>query len=276
MFVDSHCHLDGEKFAADRGEVLVRALQAGVEALLMIGNGDGPDDVACALNIAEQFDPVQPPCHRKVPRLYASVGIHPHEARLARDEHYKQMSGLAAHKRVIAWGEIGLDYWYDHSPRDVQRDVFIRQMVLAREAKLPIIIHCRPSGETTDAWDDCLTLVERHWKPGGLGGILHCFTGQLEHARAALTMGFMISFAGNVSFPKAQNIRDAAKEVPLERMLIETDSPYLSPLPHRGKRNEPAYVALTAGHIAGLRGGSAEEIGAATAANFRRFFSMEY
>lgn len=276
MYVDSHCHLDGPKFDADRAEVLHRALEAGVEAALLIGNGDGPDNVACALEIAEQLDPVQPPCHRKVPRLYASVGIHPHEARLARDEHYKRMSELAQHKRVIAWGEIGLDYWYDHSPRDVQRDVFIQQMVRAREAKLPIIIHCRPSGETTDAWDDCLALIERHWKPSGLGGILHCFTGQLDHAQAALEMGFVISFAGNVSFPKAQNIRDAAKAVPLDRMLIETDSPYLAPVPHRGQRNEPAYVAQTAAHIAGLRGLSAEQVGAATAENFRRFFSLEY
>ena len=276
MYVDSHCHLDGSKFDADRGEVMVRALEAGVEALVMIGNGDGPDHVACALEIAEQFDPVQPPCHRKVPRLYATIGIHPHEARLARDEHYKKMSELARHKRVIALGEIGLDYWYDHSPREVQRDVFIQQMVLAREAKLPIIIHCRPSGETTDAWDDCLTLIERHWKPSGLGGILHCFTGQLEHARAALAMGFMISFAGNVSFPKAQNIRDAAKEVPLERMLIETDSPYLAPVPHRGKRNEPSFVVMTAKHIAELRGVSPEQIAGATSQNFRRFFSLEY
>ena len=276
MYVDSHCHLDGPKFEADRGEALKRALDAGVEAAVLIGNGDGPDDVACALEIAEQHDPVQPPCHRRVPRLYATIGIHPHEARLARDEHYKKMSQLAAHHRVIAWGEIGLDYWYDHSPRDVQRNVFIHQMVRAGEAKLPIVIHCRPSGETTDAWDDCLTLIERHWKPSGLGGILHCFTGQLEHARAALDMGFMISFAGNVSFPKAQNIRDAAKEVPLDRMLIETDSPYLAPVPHRGKRNEPAFVALTAKHIAELRGTTAEEIGAATSRNFRRFFSIDY
>lgn len=276
MFVDSHCHLDGAKFDADRAEVLARALEAGVEAALLIGNGNGPDDVVCALEIAEQFDPVQPPCHRKVPRLYATIGIHPHEARLARNEHYKKMSDLARHKRVIAWGEIGLDYWYDHSPREVQRDVLIQQMVLAREARLPIVIHCRPSGETTDAWDDCLALIERHWKASGLGGILHCFTGQLEHARAALDMGFLISFAGNVSFPKAQNIRDAAKQVPLDRMLIETDSPYLAPLPHRGKRNEPAYVALTAGRIAELRGASGEEIGAATSANFRRFFSLDY
>ncbi len=276
MFVDSHCHLDGPRFDADRGEVLARALEAGVEAAVLIGNGDGPDDVGCALAIAEQFDPVQPPCHRKVPRLYATVGIHPHEARLACDEHYKKMTALAEHKRVIAWGEIGLDYWYDHSPREVQRDVFIQQMVLARESKLPIVIHCRPSGETADAWDDCLTLIERHWKTTGLGGILHCFTGQLEHSRAALDLGFMISFAGNVSFPKAQNIRDAAKEVPLERILIETDSPYLAPVPHRGKRNEPSHVAITAGHIAALRGGTAEEIGAATSANFRRFFSLDY
>src|SRR5581483_6773879 len=182
--------------------------------------------------------------------LYATIGIHPHEARLAEEKDFVELEQLANHPRVIAWGQVGLDYWYDHSPRPVQQQVFIRQMEQARAAKLPIIIHCRPSQNGADAWDDCLALLTQHWKPSGLGGVLHCFTGELRHAHAALDLGFVISFAGNVSFPKAQNIRDAARALPLDRMFTET-----------------------ARHIAQLRGSTAEEVGDATAANFRRFFA---
>ena len=277
MLVDSHCHLDGPRFVSDRAEVLRRALEAGVEAILLIGNGDGPDDVGCALALAEQFDPTPEKAAdagSKSPRLYATIGIHPHEARLARPEHYRRMSELAAHPRVIAWGEIGLDYYYDHSPREVQRDVFLQQMVLAREAALPIVIHCRPSEGATDAWDDCLSLLRRHWAGVECGGILHCFPGQKEHAGEALELGFLVSFAGNVSYPKAQNIRDAAKQLPLERLLLETDSPYLAPVPHRGQRNEPALVVDTARHVAELRGLTPAALGAATTSNFRRFFRL--
>jgi TatD DNase family protein len=148
-------------------------------------------------------------------------------------------------------------------------------MELARAAKLPIVIHCRPSDNSEDAWDDCLSQIEQHWKPSGLGGILHCFTSTWPHAKRALDMGFMISFAGNVSFPKAQQIRDSASQVPLDRMLIETDSPYLAPIPYRGKRNEPSYVKETARHIGELRGVSGEEIGRQTADNFYRFFGLK-
>ena len=139
---------------------------------------------------------------------------------------------------------------------------------------MPIIIHCRPSNGSEDAWEDCLSLIQQHWSSSGLGGILHCFTGSTEHARRALNMGFMISFAGNITFSKAQSIRDAAREVPLDRMLIETDSPYLAPIPHRGKRNEPAFVKEVARQIGELRGLSIEEAGARTTANFYRFFSL--
>jgi TatD DNase family protein len=175
---------------------------------------------------------------------------------------------------VIAWGEIGLDYFYDHSPRDVQKAVFLRQMDLANTAELPIIIHCRPSENSENAWDDCLTMITAHWSSSGLGGILHCFTGSVDHARRALDLGFMISFAGNITFPKAQSIRDAAQMVPLDRMLIETDSPYLAPIPHRGQRNEPAFVKEVARQIGELRGLSAEEIGAQTTRNFYKFFGL--
>ncbi len=206
------------------------------------------------------------------PEIWASVGIHPHEASLANDAADSQLLEWARHRKVIAWGEIGLDYFYDHSPGEIQKAVFRRQMELAQTAKLPIIIHCRPSENSENAWDDCLALITEQWVPSGLGGVLHCFTGSIDYARRALDVGFMISFAGNITFPKAQNIRDAAQFVPLDRMLIETDSPYLAPIPHRGQRNEPAFVIEVARQIGQLRGLTTEAIGEQTAENFRRFF----
>jgi TatD DNase family protein len=263
MFIDSHCHLDGPRFDSDREQVIARARGAGVANMLAIGTGDGPGTLDRAVKIADQHEFV-----------YATVGIHPHEAALAKDSDFAQLDQLARHPKVIAWGEIGLDYYYDHSPRDVQKQVFIRQMELARSAKLPIVIHCRPSDNSDNAWEDCLELIEQHWKPSGLGGVLHCFTSTWLHAKRALDMGFMISVAGNITFPKAQQIRDSAKDVPLDRMLIETDSPFLAPVPHRGKRNEPAFVKEVARQIGELRGMSTEEIAAQTSANFHRFFSL--
>jgi len=263
MFVDSHAHLDGKQFQTDREAAISRAREAGVEAIVAIGNGDGPGTLDCGIQLAGKYD-----------FLYATIGIHPHEARLATEAAFGELERLAKRPRVIAWGEIGLDYFYDHSPREVQQQVFIRQMELARAARLPIVIHCRPSNNSEDAWDDCLRLIREHWGPAGLGGILHCFTGTSSHAKKALDMGFMISFAGNVTFPKAQQIRDAAKETPADRMLIETDSPYLAPAPYRGKRNEPAFVKETARQIGELRGQSMEEIGFQTSRNFYRFFSL--
>jgi TatD DNase family protein len=263
MYIDSHCHLDGPRFDSDREQVITRAQEAGIANILCIGTGDGPGTLDCAIKIAEQHD-----------FIYASVGIHPHEAKLAKDSDFSELEQLARSPKVIAWGEIGLDYFYDHSPRDVQQNVFVRQMELARAAKLPIVIHCRPTDNSENAWDDCLSLIEQHWKPSSLGGILHCFTSTWPHARRALDMGFMISFAGNVTFPKALQIRDSASQVPLDRMLIETDSPYLAPIPYRGRRNEPAYVKETARDIGELRGISGEELGRQTAENFYRFFRM--
>ena len=263
MFVDSHAHLDGKQFDVDREAVIARAREAGVGTIVAIGNGDGPEDCDCAIRLAEKYD-----------FIYATLGIHPHEAVLATEAVYEKMRKWAKHPKVIAWGEIGLDYFYDHSPRDVQKQVFVRQMDLAKQAKLPIVIHCRPSNHSEDAWEDCLGLIRERWAPSGLGGVLHCFTGTWEHAKRALDMGFMIYFAGNVTFPKAQAIRDAAKEVPLERMLIETDCPYLAPVPNRGKRNEPAFVRETARKLGELRGLPAEEIGTQTTQNFHKFFSL--
>jgi TatD DNase family protein len=268
MYVDSHAHLEMPQFDGDREAMLERARTAGVRAILAIGSGTGPGSLDCAILLAERHA-----------GLYATVGIHPHEAKLAAEDDFAELERLARHQKVIAWGEVGLDYFYDHSPRDVQQQVFVRQMEQARAARLPIIIHCRPSvadgAETTDAWDDCLRLIREHWAASGLAGVLHCFTGRLEHARAALDVGFLISFAGNVTFPKAQHIRAAAAEVPLDRMLIETDAPFLAPVPHRGKRNEPAYVAAVAAKLGELRGMTAAEVGERTAENFYRFFQLQ-
>ena len=255
--IDSHAHIDFPQFAEDREAMLERARAAGVATILAIGTGPGPERLDSALPFAEQHD-----------WIYATIGIHPHEARDVRARHLQELSRLAKHPKVIAWGEIGLDYFYDHSPREMQHEVFRDQMELAAEAKLPIIIHCR------DAWSDCLSLLEKHWKPTGLGGILHCFTSTLEDARRGIDLGFLISFAGNSTFPKAQDLRDVAKALPLATILIETDSPYLAPQPYRGKRNEPAYVAEVARTLASVRNLSAGEIAAATSKNFRRLFRL--
>jgi len=263
MFVDSHAHLEGKQFQTDREQVIARARAAGVETIVTIGNGDSPASLEAGIQLAEKYD-----------FMYSTIGVHPHEASLADKVLFDCMEQLAKRPKVIAWGEIGLDYFYDHSPRDVQQRVFVSQMEVARSAKLPIVIHCRPSGSGEDAWEDCLRLIGEHWARGGLGGILHCFTGAWKHARKALDLGFMISFAGNVTFPKAQQIREAAVAVPVDGMLIETDSPYLAPVPYRGQRNEPAFVAETAREIGQLRGMSSTEVGSETSRNFYRFFSL--
>ena len=255
--IDSHAHIDAPQFADDREVMLQRAREAGVNTLLAIGTGPGPEKLDAALPYAEQHD-----------WIYTTVGIHPHEAKEVTQAHLDELARLAKHPKVIAWGEIGLDYFYDHSPRDVQATVFRQQMELAHAAKLPIIIHCR------DAWDDCLAQLEQHWKPTALGGILHCFTGTLEHAQRGLAMGFYISFSGNSTYPKTQHLRDVAKEIPLDRILIETDSPYLAPQPYRGKRNEPAYVVEVAKTLAAVRNLPPDKFAAATTANFRRLFRI--
>jgi TatD DNase family protein len=276
MFVDSHCHLDGPKYDSDRAEVLRRAAAAGVETLLVIGNGTGPGTYDCGIRVGAEFDSGGSVAGSS-PVLYASVGIHPHDAKVADDAAFAELARLARHPRVIAWGEIGLDYWYDFSPREVQRSVFVRQMELARAARKPVVNHCRSSRHNSeDAWDDTIRLLQLNWSGTGLGGILHCFSGGSKHLEAALAMGFMISFAGNVTFPKAGEIREAARQTPLDRMLVETDSPYLAPVPYRGRRNEPAYVKEVAHSVANLRQMLTEELGASTTRNFYRFFRLDH
>jgi TatD DNase family protein len=194
--------------------------------------------------------------------------LHPHEASKANDEVYRRLSDLLAHPKVVALGEIGLDYHYDFSPRDVQQTVFIEQMTIARDARKPIVIHTR------EAWDDTLSLLREHWVPAGLGGIMHCFSGGPEQAHQALDLGFHLSFGGIVTFPKALDIQEAARTAPPDRLLIETDAPYLAPVPKRGKRNEPAYVVETAHKLATLRGESLDSIASLTTANFRRLIGQ--
>lgn len=253
MLVDSHCHLDFPQFDADREAVLERAGQAGIRALLAVGVGKGPPELDAGLRMAALR-----------PWIYATVGIHPHEARQADEAAWAGLERLAGDPRVLAIGEMGLDYHYDHSPRPVQQEVFVRQMELARRASKPIVIHCR------EAWSDCLALLRAHWRPHGLPGIFHCFSGDLDVAREGLDMRFYISFAGNVTFPKAQALRDVARLLPRDRLLVETDAPYLAPVPHRGRRNEPAFVAAVAAQLAALHGIAPEEMAEHTAHNFFR------
>jgi TatD DNase family protein len=254
-FIDSHCHLDNPQFDPDREAVIDRALAAGVERMVVIGTGDGPPDLEAGIRLADRHEPI-----------YATVGIHPHDASKATPETYTRLRELLQHPKVIALGEIGLDYHYDHSPREVQRAVFLEQMLLAGEARKPIVIHTR------EAWEDTIALLEVYWRPHGLGGIMHCFSGNADQAALCVDLGFHLSFGGIVTFPKALDVQEAARQAPAGRILIETDAPYLAPIPHRGKRNEPAFVAETARKMADLRGVSTEEIARLTSANFMGLF----
>ncbi len=203
--------------------------------------------------------------------IFAAVGLHPHEASLYDAELEQTLLECSRHPKVIGWGEIGLDYYYDHSPRDVQQQVFRRQLELALEQKLPVIIHTR------DAEDDTISILREHWQQAGgaeIGGIIHCFTGTQTLADAALEIGFHISFSGVVTFKTAEELRSVARTVPMERLLIETDCPFLAPMPYRGKRNEPAFVVETAKKLAELKQTSVEEIANITSGNFRRLFGM--
>lgn len=271
MLVDSHAHLDSPRYDEDRDNLLLRAWEAGVRTILTIGIGEGPATMHQALDLVRHYAG-----RPEIPRLYASAGIHPHEASLATPETLDKLDQLLTEPEVIACGEIGLDYFYDYSPREEQKTVFRRQMEIAAQRRKPILIHCRPSDNSTNAWDDTLELLEAHWRATGLGGILHCFGGNYEHARRAMDLGFLISFAGNATFPKAQPIRDVVARLPLDSFLVETDCPFLAPVPNRGKRNEPAWVTEVAKTLATLHGVSLEIIAEKTTENFHRFFSLPH
>lgn len=260
MIVDSHCHIDGSQFDEDRDDVVRRAREAGVAAMLNVGTGDPhTGEIARAVEVAVRYD-----------NVFASVGVHPHDAKLYNDKAEEHLIELAKSEKVVAWGEIGLDYYYDHSQRDVQQEVFRRQIGVAKGLGLPIIIHTR------DADDDTVAILKEEYSERGESspGVMHCFGGTAEMAEQCLELGFYISFAGNVTFKKAENLRDAAKVVPLEKLLVETDCPYLTPVPFRGKRNEPSYVVHTAEFLAELYGVNFEELAGQTTSNFQNLFRV--
>jgi TatD DNase family protein len=257
MFVDSHCHIDGREYDNDREEVIERAREAGVTTMLNVGTGDphsGAFERAVAL--AEKYE-----------SIYCAIGVHPHEAKLFDAAAEQRLIDLAKQSaRVVAWGEIGLDYHYDHSPRDVQREIFRRQLQIARDLDLPVVIHSR------EADHDTISILRERLSGYTRAGVMHCFGGSLQMAEDAIDLGFYISFAGNLTFKKADDLRTIARELPLDRLLVETDCPYLTPVPFRGKRNEPARVVETARCLATLKGIELEEVGALTTTNFARLF----
>ncbi len=269
MLIDSHAHLDSPRYTDDRAAMLTRAFEAGVGAVLAIGIGEQAGEMHKALEICRQFNG-QP----KVPRLFASAGVYPHNTPEIDEAVLAKLDNLLAQPEVIACGEIGLDYYHEGASHMVQREGLIRQLEVAAVRNRPILIHCRPQDGTTDAWDDLFEILEAAWRPTGLGGIMHCFGGGWQQARQALDFGFLLSFAGNLTYPKAQPLRDVAAQAPLDSLLVETDAPWLAPVPMRGKRNEPAWVARTAETLAGLQGLEAQEIAEETTKNFLRLFRL--
>src|SRR5580693_8266941 len=257
MLIDSHCHLDDKRFAEDLDAVLDRAAVAGVSRILTIGTGDGPPEIDRAVRLADRY-----------PQVCASIGVHPHDASKVIPQTYDDLRALGNHAKVIAFGEIGLDYHYDFSPREIQREVFIEQLKLARAVNLPITIHTR------EAWDDTMSILREHWPVTGKAqGIMHCFTGDPPQAREALEMGFHLSYGGVLTFKTADNVRESARITPADRLLVETDAPYLAPIPHRGKRNEPSMMVETARKLAEVLGTTPDAIAALTTANFDRLFA---
>ncbi len=256
QFVDSHCHIDMPQFDEDREVVVARARAAGVRELLIVGGMDENGGHQRALRVAQALG--QP----------ASAGLHPHEAKLADEGTYDELLGLARERRIVAIGEVGLDFHYDHSPRPLQREAFRRQVRLARVAGLPVIVHTRQADEETAA------ILEEEGA-AEVGGVIHCFAGGEELARRALALGFYISFSGIVAFPRTEVIRRVAREVPLDRLLVETDAPFLAPPPHRGKRNEPAFVVEVLRTVAALRGQPVHEVGLAALKNYGRLFRRD-
>lgn len=254
MLFDSHAHVDDKRFDDDREETIARAKEAGLEAIL--NAGADMFSSARAVELAGKYAMV-----------YASVGIHPHDAKEAREADYPKLAEWCRQAKVVAVGEIGLDYHYDLSPREVQRQVFIRQLDVARQMNMPVIIHNR------EAHADSMAIVKAEGK--GLTGVFHCFSGSVEMVRELLKMGWYVSVAGPVTFANAHKLHEVVQSVPLERLLVETDCPYLTPEPFRGRRNEPAYVRYVAEKVAAIRGMDAAELAAATTANAKRFFGID-
>ncbi|MCP9439491.1 MAG: TatD family hydrolase [Nitrospira sp.] len=255
MFIDTHTHLDDARYDNDRESVIARARKAGVQAFVTIGC-DLPSSQA-AVALADQYD-----C------IYAAIGVHPHEVRHIAPGWYDELRRLARHKKVVAYGEVGLDYHYNHSSPKEQQIRFREQVQLGRELKLPLIIHTR------EAQDDTITIL-REEKASEVGGVFHCFSGDAWLAKDALDLGFSLSFSGILTFQNATMLQDIARTVPLDRLLIETDCPYLAPVPHRGKRNEPAYVVQVADKLAAIHGTlSLQEVAAYTTENAKRLFKI--
>lgn len=269
MLIDSHAHLDSPRYDDDREAMLRRAAAEDVGAVLAIGIGEGPDQMHQALDICRRYNGLA-----GMPRLYASAGIYPHNTPALDQAALAKLDDLLQQPEVIACGEIGLDYYHDGAAHPVQREGLISQLLIAADRRRPILIHCRPKEGATDAWDDLFEVLEEHWAPTGLGGIMHCFGGGWEQAQRSRSLGFLISFAGNLTYPKAQHLRDVAARLPLDGMLVETDAPWLAPAALRGKRNEPAWVRKTAQALADLHHVTLEEIASATSKNFRRLFNV--
>ena len=269
MLIDSHAHLDSPRYTDDRGAMLARAKEAAVGAVLSIGIGENPSEMHRALDICREFNGKP-----GMPRLFASAGIYPHNTPEADDAALTRLDNLLAEPEVIACGEIGLDYYHEGAPHDVQRAGLVRQLEIAAARKRPILIHCRGTNESTDAWNHLFLVLDTYWRHTGLGGVMHCFGGGWEEAHRSLDLGFLVSFAGNLTYPKAQPLRDVAARLPLDGVLVETDAPWLAPAALRGKRNEPAWVTQTAETLAESLGVTAERVAEETTRNFTRLFKL--
>lgn len=254
--VDSHCHLDDAQFKPDREAVIERAVTAGIRYMLAIGTGNGPPDLEAALRLAKRYG-----------FIYATAGVHPNDAARADGDTFENLRAILRHPKIKAVGEIGLDYHWGVPP-ELQFLVFRKQLELAAEAKMPVVIHTR------DAWTDTMNVLRNEWAPLSIPCIMHCFTGNVEQARSCIDLGFYLSFGGVATFPKAVDVREAARIVPADRLLIETDCPYLAPVPHRGKRNEPAFVTETLKVLAAVRGTEPEDLAEQTTANFKHLFGL--
>lgn len=254
FFFDSHAHLDDERFDGDRDQVIANLKSEGVNWFINVG--ESPRTSIASVELATKYD-----------FIYAAVGIHPHHADTVNDSHVAEIKRYAEYDKVVAIGEIGLDYFYDTSSRANQRIAFVKQLDVAKRLNLPVIIHNR------DSEDDCLGIL-RSTHNENLRGVIHCFSGSLDFAVSCMEMGFYISFAGQITFPKAEALREVVKKIPLAKMMIETDSPYLAPQSKRGKRNQPDYVRYTAEKIAELKGVTLSEVAKVTAQNAANLFEI--